>query len=111
MICGLSATKSYGGAISGSVNNYLPLLIPGLIAQTVLTACVATGTQIREDMDKGVFDRFRTLPIWRPSTMVGYLLGDAFQNRALVLELSEQVRDRIQQALYANLVRRGPAFI
>src|SRR5215211_5002432 len=49
----------FGGAISGSVNSYLPLLVPGLIAQTVLTACVATGTQIREDMDKGVFDRFK----------------------------------------------------
>jgi len=33
------------------------------------------------------------------------------EDRALVLELSEQVRDRIQQALYANLVKRGPAFI
>src|SRR5215210_9229688 len=38
----------FGGAVAGSVNDYLPLLIPGLIAQTVLTACVATGTQIRE---------------------------------------------------------------
>jgi 1-acyl-sn-glycerol-3-phosphate acyltransferase len=33
------------------------------------------------------------------------------EDRALVLELSERVRDRIQQALYANLVSRGPAFI
>jgi 1-acyl-sn-glycerol-3-phosphate acyltransferase len=33
------------------------------------------------------------------------------EDRALVLELSEQVRDRIQQALYANLIKRGPAFI
>jgi hypothetical protein len=36
---------------------------------------------------------------------------EAAEDRALVLELSEQVRDRIQQALYSNLVRRGPAFI
>ena len=55
----------FGGAISGSVEEYLPILIPGLIAQTVLTSCVATGTQIREDMDKGVFDRFKVLPISR----------------------------------------------
>jgi 1-acyl-sn-glycerol-3-phosphate acyltransferase len=33
------------------------------------------------------------------------------EDRALVLELSERVRDKIQQALYANLVNRGPAFI
>ena len=52
----------FGGAVSGDVSSYLPILIPGLIAQTVLTACVATGVQLREDMDKGVFDRFRVLP-------------------------------------------------
>jgi hypothetical protein len=36
---------------------------------------------------------------------------EAAEDRALVLELSERVRGDIQQALYANLVRRGPAFI
>src|ERR1700712_3821769 len=55
----------FGGGVSGDVSAYLPILIPGLIAQTVLTACVATGVQLREDMDKGVFDRFRVLPISR----------------------------------------------
>ncbi len=49
----------FGGAISGDVATYLPLLIPGILAQTTLTACIATGTQLREDMDKGVFDRFK----------------------------------------------------
>ena len=66
----------FGGAISGSVNNYLPLLIPGLIAQTVLTACIATGTQIREDMDKGVFDRFKVLPISRVAPLAGPMVAD-----------------------------------
>jgi 1-acyl-sn-glycerol-3-phosphate acyltransferase len=36
---------------------------------------------------------------------------DAANDRGLVLELTEQVRDTVQRALYANLVRRGPAFI
>ena len=49
----------FGGAISGNVSSYLPLLIPGIVAQTVLTTCMATGVQLREDMDKGVFDRFK----------------------------------------------------
>ena len=66
----------FGGAISGSVDNYLPLLIPGLIAQTVLTACVATGIQIREDMDKGVFDRFKVLPISRIAPLAGPMVAD-----------------------------------
>ncbi|MBA3781158.1 MAG: ABC transporter permease [Nocardioides sp.] len=66
----------FGGAVAGSVENYLPLLIPGLIAQTVLTACVATGTQLREDMDKGVFDRFKVLPISRIAPLAGPMVAD-----------------------------------
>ncbi len=66
----------FGGAVSGGVPAYLPLLIPGLIAQTVLTACVATGVQLREDMDKGVFDRFRVLPISRIAPLAGPMFAD-----------------------------------
>ncbi|MFD0599790.1 hypothetical protein ACFQZ4_51875 [Catellatospora coxensis] len=42
-----------GGGLSGSVQAYLPLVIPGILAQTALTACMATGVQLREDMEKG----------------------------------------------------------
>src|SRR3954469_14328321 len=66
----------FGGAISGSVDDYLPIIIPGLVGQTVLTACVATGTQIREDMDKGVFDRFKVLPISRIAPLAGPMVAD-----------------------------------
>jgi len=66
----------FGGAVSGSVENYLPLLIPGLVAQSVLTACIATGTQLREDMDKGVFDRFKVLPIARIAPLAGPMVAD-----------------------------------
>ena len=66
----------FGGAISGSVTDYLPILITGMIAQTVLTACVATGVQLREDMDKGVFDRFRVLPISRIAPLAGPMVAD-----------------------------------
>ncbi len=66
----------FGGAISGDVAGYLPIIIPGLIGQTVLTACVATGVQMREDMDKGVFDRFKSLPIARIAPLAGPMLAD-----------------------------------
>ena len=66
----------FGGAISGSVDDYLPIIIPGLIGQTVLTACVATGVQLREDMDKGVFDRFKVLPIARIAPLAGPMVAD-----------------------------------
>lgn len=67
----------FGGAISGNVGDYLPIIIPGLIGQTVLTACVATGVQMREDMDKGVFDRFKSLPIARIAPLAGPMLADS----------------------------------
>ncbi|MGA8246022.1 MAG: ABC transporter permease [Nocardioides sp.] len=66
----------FGGAVSGSVGGYLPVIIPGLVGQTVLTACVATGVQLREDMDKGVFDRFKVLPIARIAPLAGPMVAD-----------------------------------
>jgi ABC-2 type transport system permease protein len=66
----------FGGAISGNVTNYLPLLIPGIVAQTVLTTCMASGVQLREDMDKGVFDRFKVLPIARIAPLAGPVVAD-----------------------------------
>ncbi|WP_423465021.1 ABC transporter permease [Promicromonospora sp. MS192] len=72
----LMFTYLFGGAVSGSVAAYLPLIIPGILAQTVITASVVTGVQLREDMDKGVFDRFRSLPIARIAPLAGALLAD-----------------------------------
>ena len=66
----------FAGAISGSQASYLPILIPGIIAQTTITACIAAGVQLREDMDKGVFDRFRSLPIARIAPLAGPMLAD-----------------------------------
>ncbi|MEV4240334.1 ABC transporter permease [Nocardia sp. NPDC049737] len=66
----------FGGAIGGSVSNYLPVLIPGILVQTVILTSVVTGTQLREDMDKGVFDRFKSLPIARISVLAGALIAD-----------------------------------
>ena len=69
-------TYIFGGAIAGDVGSYLPLIIPGILVQTVITTSVVTGVQLREDMDKGVFDRFRSLPIARIAPLAGALLAD-----------------------------------
>ncbi|MFE7800649.1 ABC transporter permease [Nocardia sp. NPDC057440] len=66
----------FGGAISHNVHDYLPILIPGILVQTVILTSVVTGTQLREDMDKGVFDRFKSLPIARISALAGALIAD-----------------------------------
>ena len=75
----LMFTYIFGGAISGDVASYLPVIIPGILVQTVITTSVVTGTQLREDMDKGVFDRFRSLPIARIAPLSGALLADTIR--------------------------------
>jgi ABC-2 type transport system permease protein len=69
----------FGGAIAGSTASYLPLIIPGILIQTVITTSVVTGVQLREDMDKGVFNRFKSLPIARISPLAGALLADTIR--------------------------------
>ncbi len=64
----------FGGAIAGSSASYLPTLIPGIIAMTAITASVAAGVNFREDMEKGVFDRFRSLPIARIAPLAGLMI-------------------------------------
>jgi ABC-2 type transport system permease protein len=58
-------------SLSGSVTGYLPIIIPGILAQTALTASMATGVQLREDMDKGVFYHFKVMP-----KVMGFLARD-----------------------------------
>lgn len=72
----LMFTYIFGGAISGDVVSYLPVIIPGILVQTVITTSIVTGIQLREDMDKGVFDRFKSLPIARIAPLAGALLSD-----------------------------------
>ncbi|MEU5867667.1 ABC transporter permease [Nonomuraea sp. NPDC047529] len=72
----LMFTYLFGGALAGSPTDYLQFLLPGIMVSSVVMITMYTGVEVNKDIEKGVFDRFRTLPIWRPSTMVGYLLGD-----------------------------------
>ena len=66
----------FGGAVAGSTHAYLELLLPGLVAQMAMFATMGLGTALCEDIHKGVFDRFRSLPIARSSPLVGAVLGD-----------------------------------
>ncbi|MFT2015918.1 ABC transporter permease [Streptomyces sp. 796.1] len=72
----LMYTYLFGGALAGSTTDYLQFLLPGILVMSVVMITMYTGVAVNTDITKGVFDRFRTLPIWRPSAMVGYLLGD-----------------------------------
>src|SRR5690606_3815127 len=60
----LMFTYLFGGAIAGDVRTYLQYLLPGILVQTVLIITVYTGFTMNTDITKGVFDRFRSLPVW-----------------------------------------------
>jgi oleandomycin transport system permease protein len=65
-----------GGAVAGSTSEYLQFLLPAIMVQTVMFGGMATGVNLNTDIKKGVFDRFRSLPIARSSPLVGSVLGD-----------------------------------
>jgi ABC-2 type transport system permease protein len=75
-------TYLFGGALAGSPQEYLQFLIPGIVVQTVTMITMYTGMAVRTDISKGSFDRFRSLPIWRPAVLVGMLMADSVRYTA-----------------------------
>ena len=75
----LMFTYLFGGALAGSVKAYVQYLIPGIVVQTIVFITVYTGVGLNGDIDKGLFDRFRSVPIWQPAPIIGALLGDVFR--------------------------------
>ncbi|MBE9916872.1 ABC transporter permease [Paenibacillus donghaensis] len=69
----------FGGAIAGGVQAYLPIIVPGILIQTLVMSSSATGTQLREDLDTGVFDRFKSLPIVRIAPLAGLVVSDTLR--------------------------------
>jgi oleandomycin transport system permease protein len=70
-------TYIFGGALGGgSRHSYVQFLVPGLLGQSIAMAGVALGQNLNADIEKGVFDRFRSLPISRSAPLVGAVLAD-----------------------------------
>lgn len=81
----LMFTYLFGGAIAGSTGEYRDYIMPGVLVVAVLFTTVYSGIAINTDLTKGVVDRFRTLPIWRPAPLLGALLGDSVRYLAASL--------------------------
>ena len=69
-------TYLFGGALAGSTGDYLQFLLPGTLVLAVVFVTVYSGVTLNRDLATGAFDRFRSLPVWRPAPIVGGLIGD-----------------------------------
>jgi oleandomycin transport system permease protein len=70
----------FGGALAGmNRHQYLQYVLPGIMVQTVIFASVGTGIGLNTDITKGIFDRFRSMPIARSAPLSGAILGDMFR--------------------------------
>ena len=69
-------TWIFGGALAGSPREYIQYLLPGIVVQTIIFITVYTGVGLNTDIKKGLYDRFRSLPMWQPSPLFGALAGD-----------------------------------
>ncbi len=72
----LMFTYLFGGALAGSTTRYLQFLLPGTLVMVMLLVTMYAGIGISADRSKGLSDRFRSLPLWRPAPIVGALLSD-----------------------------------
>ncbi|GAB3223111.1 ABC transporter permease [Glycomyces halotolerans] len=69
----------FGGQMAGSTTEYLQYVLGGLIAQNAIFLTMYTGTGINADLRKGVYDRFRSLPIARSAPLAGKIFADLFK--------------------------------
>jgi ABC-2 type transport system permease protein len=70
-------TYLFGGALTGSTHSYLQFLLPGTLVLAVVFLTVYSGVTLNADLSTGAFDRFRSMPTWRPAPIIGGLIGDA----------------------------------
>jgi ABC-2 type transport system permease protein len=78
----------FGSAIKVSGIGYREFLIPGIFAQTVIFGATITGAGLADDMQKGIIDRFRSLPMSRSAVLVGRTGSDVLNNVLVIVIMS-----------------------
>ncbi|GLZ80921.1 transport permease protein [Actinorhabdospora filicis] len=69
-------TYVFGGQMAGSPQEYLTYALAGIIVQNSVFTSLNTAVGLHADVEKGVYDRFRSLPVARPVPMIGRILAD-----------------------------------
>jgi ABC transporter DrrB family efflux protein len=75
----------FGGAINTPGVSYVTFLMPGIFVQTVVFGGTNTAVGIAEDLQKGVIDRFRTLPMAPSAVLIGRAFADLLRNIYVVV--------------------------
>jgi len=78
----------FGGAITVQGSSYREFLIAGIFAQTVLFGATITGTALADDIQKGIIDRFRSLPMSPSAVLFGRTLSDVLNNVIVMAVMS-----------------------
>ena len=100
-------TYLFGGAIAaGDRQAYLQFLLPGMLAQSLAMGGIALGQNLNADIEKGVFDRFRSLPVSRSAPLVGAVVADIVRYLTVcvvLLGFGTLIGFRVQTGLLATL--------
>jgi len=75
----------FGGTMDVGGFSVVNFIVPGIILQTIGQGVPTTAVRINNDMTKGVVDRFRTMPISKPSILIGHVLATLLQNLVTVV--------------------------
>ncbi|GGM02217.1 ABC transporter permease [Nakamurella endophytica] len=107
----------FGSAIAVQGISYAEFLLPGIFAQTVIFGSTVTGASLAEDLQKGLIDRFRSLPMARSAVLVGRTVADIGLNVITVLVMSItgllvgwRIHTSFPEALAGYLLLLGFAF-
>jgi len=71
----------FGGAVKGTLPKTIPyvdFLMPGIFVQTAIFSALQTGVGLAEDLQKGLIDRFKSLPMARSAVLAGRTTADTF---------------------------------
>jgi len=78
----------FGGAINiPGGGDYTPFLMPGIFAQTIVFAAATTAIGMTDDVNKGIIDRFRSLPMSRSAVLTGRTFSDVIYNAGILVVL------------------------
>jgi ABC-2 type transport system permease protein/oleandomycin transport system permease protein len=75
----------FGGAIAVTGTSYVNYLMAGIFTQTVIFGSTTTGVGLANDLQRGLVDRFRSLPMAKSAVLTGRTISDVVRNTFIVI--------------------------